>query len=474
MSINNKIRRLKESNYLTLPTNRARFENPFLLKSTTEAVNNWSVDINKSVVGQQPPTMEDATPEDLDLPFNPQGVTAMGSKISDEDLAIIIQSDVYTKADRRLKLTGYAYRGDLSDDKTSVYVGPNRVLVGFRGTATPSDWLADFYLGNRAMGEFVDNLFGTEKWDDEEFPRPGYETYKERELANDKLIKNLRAKYPSKKIIISGHSYGGSQVKQVLADNPDDNNLVGHSFNSWLDPKFKEDPRETNRNTLGDIVSSITSIFQKKKPISDIDVKASSKALEAVGKRVGLGAGKAVVRKAIQDRLKAHVSREWDKRFDTWVESGLENAYMIAKYEYPENPNDTLEALEHFENDLGEGYTQEELQEYFDRYRYDEAKIATAELERGNWTTQLLRGGLSTLDRYDPLLTGIGNLVLAKDLVKVVHSADNFRPSVEARKYLLPKQFEKEIKRVERRKRQQQRFREMEKSLESSDISYIY
>ena len=193
MSINSQIRRLKESNYQTLPTNRARFESPFLLKSTTEAVNKWSK--------AEDPLEDDTTPEDLNLPFNPEGVTAMGSNVSDDDLARILQGDAYTPVDRRLNLTGYAYRKDLSDDKTSVYIGPNRILVGFRGTQDFSDIKADTYLANKAMGDFVDNMFGTKKWDDEDptlKPRWGYTEYKERTEANDKLIKQLRTTSTSK------------------------------------------------------------------------------------------------------------------------------------------------------------------------------------------------------------------------------------------------------------------------------------
>ncbi len=469
MSINSQIRRLKELNYQTLPTNRERFENPFMLESTAEAVNNWSVDFQKNY-GK----IEDTTPEDLNLPFYPEGVEPVGSNVSDDDLARLIQSDVYSKADRRLNLTGYAYRKDLSDDKTSVYIGPNRILVGFRGTADSSDWLADFYLGNKAFSDLASNLFGTEKWDDDELPRPGYETYRERIDANDKLIKNLRAKYPSKKIIISGHSYGGSQVKQVLADNPDDNNLVGHSFNSWLDPEFKEDPRETNSNTLGDIVSSITSIFQKNKPVSNIDAKASSKALEAVGKRTGQSLGTGTAKAIIKDRLKANVARAELDAVSEWFDTGLHHSWMVHRFENPEGPEDTLDALEHFDNELGEGYTEAELEDYLNYYRYDSALLAKDELERGTFTNRLLKGSLATLNRFDPALTLLGNVELAKDMFKVVHSADNFRPSVEARKYLIPKQFKKELKRVERRIRQQERYREMEKVLETSDIPYLY
>ena len=147
---------------------------------------------------------------------------------------------------------------------------------------------------------------------------------------------------------------------------------------------------------------------------------------------------------------------------------------MVHRFENPEGPEDTLDALEHFDNELGEGYTEAELEDYLNYYRYDSALLAKDELERGTFTNRLLKGSLATLNRFDPALTLLGNVELAKDMFKVVHSADNFRPSVEARKYLIPKQFKKELKRVERRIRQQERYREMEKVLETSDIPYLY
>lgn len=469
MSINNQIRRLRESNYQTLPTNRERFENPYMWESVEEAVNEWRY------IDKPPILPPDEPEEDLDPPFNPVGVEPMGSDVSDDDLARILQGDAYTASDRRLKLTGYHYLRDLSNDQTSVYIGPNRILVGFRGTADESDFKADAYLAKKAIGDFVDKYFGTEKYEDEGkgfLPRWGYTEYKERTLANDKLVKQLRRTYPNKRILLAGHSWGGSQVKQVLADNPGDMMLSGHSFNSWLDPKFKEDVREVNKNTIGDVISTLSNIFQKPKgTVTDIDTKAS---LNAVRDITALGAqslGQGKVRELFNNRLKQGRDLLMRNIKETGEAELLENyGDAMAVYNLDNKTNPGLvddEAIDwtedHISNMLGPDYTEAELEAYMNSYR-DEAGLLDYVIWSNNRDIRglPLRGLSAYLDYGIPALNFVGGMTFGKDVFNLLHTSENFRPSRSARKYLLPDQYKEEKKRSKRRVKQQRRFREYE------------
>ena len=52
---------------------------------------------------------------------------------------------------------------------------------------------------------------------------------------------------PYKEVHISGHSLGGSLVKHVLANNPDDTRIVGYGFNAAPDDAFYQRRKDKNK-----------------------------------------------------------------------------------------------------------------------------------------------------------------------------------------------------------------------------------
>ncbi len=109
------------------------------------------------------------------------------------NLDLELAKEAYVKpSKRRKKIDGYEYLEDISPDDKTVYKKGNKIKVGYRGSATPRDWLSNFeYLA-----------LGREKID------PQY-------IKDDIHFSKLKEEFPTADISVSGHSRAGSRADAI-------------------------------------------------------------------------------------------------------------------------------------------------------------------------------------------------------------------------------------------------------------------
>lgn len=107
-------------------------------------------------------------------------------------LAAEISSETYNSPNqRKQKIGNYEYYPELSDAENAVYVGSSTVFVGARGSSTAKDWLvSDVAIAG------------------------GTEASSARTKSYIEKIKKVKSAFPSKQILLTGHSLGGNLAKE--------------------------------------------------------------------------------------------------------------------------------------------------------------------------------------------------------------------------------------------------------------------
>jgi len=109
------------------------------------------------------------------------------------NLDLELAKEAYVKpSKRRKKIDGYEYLEGISPDDKTVYKKGNKIKVGYRGSATPTDWLSNFeYLA-----------LGREKID------PQY-------IKDDIHFSKLKEEFPTADISLASHSRGSSRADSI-------------------------------------------------------------------------------------------------------------------------------------------------------------------------------------------------------------------------------------------------------------------
>ncbi len=109
------------------------------------------------------------------------------------NLDLELAKEAYVKpSKRRKKIDGYEYLEDISPEDKTVYKKGDKIKVGYRGSATPRDWISNFeYLA-----------LGREKLD------PDY-------IKDDIHFSKLKEKFPTADISVAGHSRGSSRADSI-------------------------------------------------------------------------------------------------------------------------------------------------------------------------------------------------------------------------------------------------------------------
>ena len=109
------------------------------------------------------------------------------------NLDLELAKEAYVKPSKRRKeIDGYEYIDDISPEDKAVYKKGNKIKVGYRGSATPRDWLSNFeYLA-----------LGREKIDPDS-------------IKDTIHFSKLKDEFPKADISVSGHSRGSSRADAI-------------------------------------------------------------------------------------------------------------------------------------------------------------------------------------------------------------------------------------------------------------------
>jgi len=246
MSFNNQIDKLIEKNKHLKAVNMTHYDNPFLLKSETAALNELVVNTlpsSRAEVGDIEPNDSHILGSGLTI-YEPSGTDA-------ENLSRHVMNEVYTDPERRREIEGYTMLKSFGDDRNVIYKSntTNTILYGIRGTkpSSGSDWLTDLSIASKALRQ----ILPFDKRDYLEAPM------KERYDNANNIYRQLRELYPKSKIIMGGHSLGNSVGLDILYKHQADNNIELYGYNGFYHPVYtgKKDPRNHPQRTEGDIVS---------------------------------------------------------------------------------------------------------------------------------------------------------------------------------------------------------------------------
>jgi len=288
MEQNNRIKKIKELNYTTNPVNLNRWVNPFLELSTNLAYNKI---LSNNLLNEN--TLEPVTPVDnintnnatiqdnnnklinllpdsdnkniiIDYNNNPKNIINQNNKLlvdkllnnyfqsgrlkntpESENLARHIMQEVYTTPDKRRNIEGFKISKSLSTEEHVVYIGNKgeKVLLGLRGSANVKDFLVDAQIGVKGLVGLPDILSGT---------------LNNRYARDENIYNAIRAKYPKRKIIMSGHSLGNTLGMNLLKNHKNDKNIIFYGYNGWVHPDYNLDKRSYITRQEGDPISFAT------------------------------------------------------------------------------------------------------------------------------------------------------------------------------------------------------------------------
>lgn len=228
---NKNIHSIAVKNYHTKAVGLPRFDNPYLLKSSNEVLNDLLK--NKQLLDRhRPPNQKQ------DRTVRPDSL--LGDL---EDLARHVMREVYEDPGSRRDISGYTIDYSMSTPETVAYVGKDKVLFGLRGSVAPKDYVADAEVG-------LKNIMG--------FPDALSETLINRYKRDDDIYKRIRAKYPNRQIIMGGHSLGNTLGMNILKNHQDDRNIKFFGYNGWIHPDYNKDTRAYHTRQEGDLVSTFT------------------------------------------------------------------------------------------------------------------------------------------------------------------------------------------------------------------------
>ena len=294
--INKRIAELKKENYKIKPQNLVRFNNPYLLKSKTEVLNeiyNKNIPLDKKAKNeiisttnlsdsfnvphpQMPSEMPQSKPikieddstdesvkfrvpnsnnESLIFEFKPDDNTNIN--FENLELAQHVQNEVYKNIDERRPIEGFNRIKTLGNAENVVYKSDSRqsrnlVLWGIRGST----------MDNYANDFVVDAQIGLKK----HLSNP-LTDWLIPESAMKERFKNTRIKYlkirdkfPNAEIIMGGHSLGNAVGLDILNRYPDDKNLKLFGFNGYNHPIYSglNDERYSTIRAEDDLVSLIS------------------------------------------------------------------------------------------------------------------------------------------------------------------------------------------------------------------------
>ena len=229
---NKNIKSIAVKNYYTNPVGEPRFDNPYLLMSQNQVLNQLA--INKHLLDKHRPQIQS--------PAKP-GPPIQMTVEEEEDLARHVMREVYEDPKDRRDIQGYRLSIGLSSDEHAVYVGKNNILFGLRGSSVPKDFVADAEIG-------LKNVMG--------YPDALSQTLNNRYARDEAMYNKIRAEYPNKHIIMAGHSLGNTLGMNILKNHRDDQNLKFFGYNGWIHPDYNKDRRAYHTRQEGDLVSTFT------------------------------------------------------------------------------------------------------------------------------------------------------------------------------------------------------------------------
>ena len=229
---NKNIKSIAVKNYYTNPVGEPQFDNPYLLMSQNQVLNQLA--INKHLLDKHRPQIQS--------PAKP-GPPIQMTVEEEEDLARHVMREVYEDPKDRRDIQGYRLSIGLSSDEHAVYVGKNNILFGLRGSSVPKDFVADAEIG-------LKNVMG--------YPDALSQTLNNRYARDEAMYNKIRAEYPNKHIIMAGHSLGNTLGMNILKNHRDDQNLKFFGYNGWIHPDYNKDRRAYHTRQEGDLVSTFT------------------------------------------------------------------------------------------------------------------------------------------------------------------------------------------------------------------------
>ena len=229
---NKNIKSIAVKNYYTNPVGEPQFDNPYLLMSQNQVLNQLA--INKHLLDKHRPQIQS--------PAKPEPKIQM-TVDEEEDLARHVMQEVYADPKDRRDIQGYRLSIGLSSDEHAVYVGKNNILFGLRGSSVPKDFVADAEIG-------LKNVMG--------YPDALSQTLNNRYARDEAMYNKIRAEYPNKHIIMAGHSLGNTLGMNILKNHRDDQNLKFFGYNGWIHPDYNKDRRAYHTRQEGDLVSTFT------------------------------------------------------------------------------------------------------------------------------------------------------------------------------------------------------------------------
>lgn len=230
---NKNINSIAVKNYYTNPVGEPRFDNPYLLMSQNQVLNQLA--INKHLLDKHRPQIQS--------PAIPTAPKIQMTVDQEEDLARHVMMEVYEDPKDRREIDGFRLSTSLSSDEHAVYVGKNNILFGLRGSSVPKDFIADAEIG-------LKNVIG--------YPDELSETLNNRYARDEAMYNRIRAQYPNKHIIMGGHSLGNTLGMNILKNHKDDQNIKFFGYNGWIHPDYNKDRRAFHTRQEGDLVSSFT------------------------------------------------------------------------------------------------------------------------------------------------------------------------------------------------------------------------
>jgi len=229
---NKNIKSIAVKNYYTNPVGEPRFDNPYLLMSQNQVLNQLA--INKHLLDKHRPQIQSPAKPDPPIQMTVE---------EEEDLARHVMQEVYADPKDRRDIQGYRLSIGLSSDEHAVYVGKNNILFGLRGSSVPKDFVADAEIG-------LKNVMG--------YPDALSQTLNNRYARDEAMYNKIRAEYPNKHIIMAGHSLGNTLGMNILKNHQDDQNLKFFGYNGWIHPDYNKDRRAYHTRQEGDLVSTFT------------------------------------------------------------------------------------------------------------------------------------------------------------------------------------------------------------------------
>jgi len=229
---NKNIKSIAVKNYYTNPVGEPRFDNPYLLMSQNQVLNQLA--INKHLLDKHRPQIQSPAKPDPPIQMTVE---------EEEDLARHVMREVYEDPKDRREIDGYRLSIGLSSDEHAVYVGKNNILFGLRGSSVPKDFVADAEIG-------LKNVMG--------YPDALSQTLNNRYARDEAMYNKIRAEYPNKHIIMAGHSLGNTLGMNILKNHQDDQNLKFFGYNGWIHPDYNKDRRAYHTRQEGDLVSTFT------------------------------------------------------------------------------------------------------------------------------------------------------------------------------------------------------------------------